>query len=619
MRFLSIFAALGMALAASAQTQKEYVIRTKDATGTVTQNVDFTGTFKVGGTTITSASFTDITDGQTFTGRIDFSGTDHSGLRFISLTTTQRDLLTAAAGDTVYNTNDTELQTYTGAWQRIIVLPTATTPAQGDILYYTGSAWAALPAGTSGDYLETQGAGANPQWSSPSGAGDMTKATYDADLDNLIDVAAGGTGAASASAARTNLGVAIGTDVQAYHATLSAVAGGTYTGATSITTLGTVATGTWQGTAIDATYIGAHASSHVDGGGDAIDGDTLEITWAPSNYTRSTGPAEVDTADDLTAHLSGIDTQLGTLDSGKASTSHAATHIDGGSDVIDGDKIEITATWNNITPDAGIAEADSVDDLAAILEGIDDALAAFGGFNLDQDVTSGAAPTFTGTNFTGIPTAGLSTRSGSDGTVVTGTAGTSGNLVQWDANGDAVDASIVAANVKTTRTGIWRNAWLSAAGWRPDTTTGPEETNQDEHDVRAFDGATSETARYQLAMPYTWDAGTIKVEFYWLAATGASASDGVAWEISGASVANDEVWPPTTGTAIQTTDTVSAVGDLHVAKSASITITGAAAGELVELELFRDHDDAGDTMTEDALLLGVLLWYQESSTEPSAP
>ena len=65
-----------------------------------------------------------------------------------------------------------------------------------------------------------------------------------------IALANGGTGATSASGARTALGVAIGSDVQAYNSTLATVAGGTYTGDDSITTLGTISAGTWTGTAI---------------------------------------------------------------------------------------------------------------------------------------------------------------------------------------------------------------------------------------------------------------------------------------------------------------------------------------------------------------------------------
>lgn len=42
--------------------------------------------------------------------------------------------------------------------------------AQGDIMYYDGTNWVRLGAGTSGHFLKTQGAGANPLWaSSPSG------------------------------------------------------------------------------------------------------------------------------------------------------------------------------------------------------------------------------------------------------------------------------------------------------------------------------------------------------------------------------------------------------------------------------------------------------------------
>ena len=41
--------------------------------------------------------------------------------------------------------------------------------AQGDIMYYNGTDYVRLAAGTSGQYLQTQGAGANPQWATASG------------------------------------------------------------------------------------------------------------------------------------------------------------------------------------------------------------------------------------------------------------------------------------------------------------------------------------------------------------------------------------------------------------------------------------------------------------------
>lgn len=41
--------------------------------------------------------------------------------------------------------------------------------SQGDVLYFDGASLNRLAAGTSGYYLKTQGAGANPVWDIPSG------------------------------------------------------------------------------------------------------------------------------------------------------------------------------------------------------------------------------------------------------------------------------------------------------------------------------------------------------------------------------------------------------------------------------------------------------------------
>lgn len=57
----------------------------------------------------------------------------------------------------------------------------------------------------------------------------------------------------------------------------------------------------------------AHASKHISGGADQIDGDQLDVDYVPTNYTRTTASPYSSSTEHLTSHLKGIDDAIGTL------------------------------------------------------------------------------------------------------------------------------------------------------------------------------------------------------------------------------------------------------------------------------------------------------------------
>lgn len=151
------------------------------------------------------------------------------------------------------------------------------------------------PVSTAGTLTLTKASQAqNLVWASPDGSSGVPtfRSLLAGDLPT-IPVAGGGTGAVTAAAARTALGLVIGTNVQAWSASLDAVASGSYTGSAAITTLGTIGTGTWQAGVIAGLYGGtgvANSGKTITLAGNLVTSGANSLTLTTTGATNVTLP-----------------------------------------------------------------------------------------------------------------------------------------------------------------------------------------------------------------------------------------------------------------------------------------------------------------------------------------
>jgi len=134
----------------------------------------------------------------------------------------------------------------------------------------------------------------------------------------------------------------------------------------------------------------------------------------------------------------------------------------------------------------------------------------------------------------------------------------------------------------------------------------------------AFDGASDEHAQFQVVMPKSWNEGTITFRVHWWST--ATDTDGVAWALQGVAVSDGDTADVAYGTAIVVTDAAQSTSeDIYVTDtSAAVTIAGTpAAGDIVFFRAFRDVSDAADTMSEDAILLGITILFTVNSADDS--
>ena len=155
--------------------------------------------------------------------------------------------------------------------------------------------------------------------------------------------------------------------------------------------------------------------------------------------------------------------------------------------------------------------------------------------------------------------------------------------------------------------------WVPAAAMVAGATTGPTSTytemsNGNRLQTLDFDQSTQETAWFQISMPKSWDRAALPFEVHWTAASG---SGSVVWQFGGAAVSDGDTLDFSSVFSYSQADTFLGANLAHVSplNSAGPVAGSAADKDLICFRVRRVTGDASDTLTADAKLIGVKIFY----------
>ena len=128
--------------------------------------------------------------------------------------------------------------------------------------------------------------------------------------------------------------------------------------------------------------------------------------------------------------------------------------------------------------------------------------------------------------------------------------------------------------------------------------------------VLDFDASTDEFAQFSIAMPKSWNEGTLTYQVYWT--PGSTNTGDCIFGLQAVACADNDTIDVAYGTAVNVTDAgIGTVEDQQISdESGAVTVAGSpAAGELTYFQLFRDANAGGDTFSADARVLGVKIFF----------
>lgn len=181
-------------------------------------------------------------------------------------------------------------------------------------------------------------------------------------------------------------------------------------------------------------------------------------------------------------------------------------------------------------------------------------------------------------------------------------------------------------NVADTNDGVIETAgkksiWIPASAMTPSTTNGAAAgqiettTNKQNIEVLDFDATTQEHACFSVALPKSWNEGTVTYKVFWT--SDGAVTTGVTWSLQGISYADSDAPDAAYGTAVDVEDDAQGTaGDIYVtSESTAVTIAGSPAeSEIQHFRIFRDVADDNDDMVQDARLIGIQLFITTNAT-----
>ena len=158
--------------------------------------------------------------------------------------------------------------------------------------------------------------------------------------------------------------------------------------------------------------------------------------------------------------------------------------------------------------------------------------------------------------------------------------------------------------------------WIPAPAMYAPTTNPADaalvETTATRPDLKVFDfdASTAQYTQFSVAMPKSWNLGTVTYQVFWSPST--TNTGNCIFGLQGVSCADGDTIDVAYGTAVEVTDAgIGTVEDQQVtAESGAITIAGSPADdEQTYFQLYRDAADGSDTFTGEARVLGIKIFY----------